>query len=423
MWEPPRPNPGEPNARPLHLAVHGMMSDGAGSGAGTFPVLLAGMLERGHRVDMFGSRGFNEPKSLERFDNYRFIHVRLPRIEWLWWRAAALKTPYPLSLVSQLAQLGYQREAIRGVAARPGHYDVSFFADAFAMWPASLPVISWPQSPPQSEGAALRSRDTRQRFVTISGGAHYTALQIFYAYRWLSARASLRNSDIYLCGSRWARDEWHRFGADERRLRTASYLVDVDAFAGVRALGARRGPITFLWLGRATPRKRLDLFLDAFVELRRRRPDVRARLVGNLRADPYAARLLEPYLVDPSISIEEPVPRARVPALFDEVDVLVQPSENENFGFSIAEALAAGRPVVLGPTNGTRDYVGEAGFVFSAYDPISVADAAERAMHAVIGAGPELSTNARRSALEHFTPRFVVDRFEQTCRLLAGQRV
>jgi glycosyltransferase involved in cell wall biosynthesis len=399
-----------------------MMADGAGSGAGTFPVLLAGMLERGHHVDMFGSRGFNEPKSLERFPNYRFIPVRLPRIEWLWWRAAALKTPYPLSFVSQLSQLGYQRETIRAVAARPGHYDVLFFTDAFAMWPASLPVISWPQSPPQSEAAALRSRQTREWFVSVHGHAHYAALQGFYAYRWLCARASLRNSDIYLCGSRWARDDWRRFGADEHRLRTASYLVDVVAFADVPPLGTRRGPITLLWLGRATARKRLDLFLAAFVELRRRRPEVRARLVGNLRADQYAARLLEPHIGDPSISIEDPVPRARVPELFAEVDVLVQPSEKENFGFSIAEALAAGRPVVLGPTNGTLDYVGEAGFAFGAYDASSVADAAERAMDAVVGNGAELSSKARSAALEHFTPRFVVDRFEQICRALASER-
>jgi glycosyltransferase involved in cell wall biosynthesis len=398
-----------------------MMGDQSGSGAGTFPVLLSGMLERGHRVDVFGCRGFNEPRSLERFENYRFIHLTLPRLESLWYRAAALKTPYPLSLVSQLAQLGYQRETIR-LTSRPGSYDLLFCADAFAMWRASLPVISWPQSPPQSEAAALRSKDTRQRLVTIAGRTHYAALQLFYAYRWACARASLEKSNVYLCGSRWARDEWHRFGADARRLRTASYLVDVDAFSGVRELGARRDTMTLLWLGRATPRKRLDLFLEGFTELRRRRPGVRARLVGNLRSDPYAARILEPYLGDPSISVEEPVARAEVPALFGEIDVLVQPSENENFGFSIAEALAAGRPVVFGPTNGTGDYVGEAGFAFGAYDSQSVTDAMDRALAAVSSAGPELSAKARTAALEHFTPRLVVDRFEQTCRWLASQR-
>src|SRR5262245_40959344 len=111
MSEPSRPDP----ARPLRLAVHGMMADDAGSGAGTFPVLLAGMLERGHHVDVFGSPGFNEPKSLERFDNYRFVPLSLPRLEWLWWRAAGLKTPYPLSVISQLAHLGFQREAVRAI--------------------------------------------------------------------------------------------------------------------------------------------------------------------------------------------------------------------------------------------------------------------------------------------------------------------
>jgi glycosyltransferase involved in cell wall biosynthesis len=396
-----------------------MMADGVGSGAGTFPVLLAGMLERGHRVDVFGAPGFNEPKSLERFESYRFVPLRLPRLEWLWWRAAGLKTPYPMSLVSQLAHLGFQREAIRAVAREPGRYDLLFCADAFAMWRASVPVVSWPQSPPNSEAAALRSQAARG-LLASTGAGKFAAVQLFYAYRWLCARASLGFSDVYLCGSRWARDEWEHFGASAGKLRATSYLIDLDAFANVPPLRTERRNVTFLWLGRATPRKRLDLFLEAFVSLRRRHPDVRARLVGTLRSDPYAARMLAPFVNEPGIEVEEPVSKREVPALLGDIDVLVQSSEKENFGFAVAEALAAGRPVVLGPTNGTADYVGHAGFLFAAYDAASVAEAMERAMTAALTEGPRLSDKARAAAEEHFTPRSVVDRFEDVCREVAS---
>jgi glycosyltransferase involved in cell wall biosynthesis len=107
--------------------------------------------------------------------------------------------------------------------------------------------------------------------------------------------------------------------------------------------------------------------------------------------------------------------RARVPELFADVEVLVQPSQNENFGFSVAEALAAGRAVVLGPTNGTADFAGAAGLLFDAYTPVAVAEALGRAFAAVRERGPELSAAARKSAREHFALGRVTDRFLAVC--------
>ena len=58
-----------------------------------------------------------------------------------------------------------------------------------------------------------------------------------------------------------------------------------------------------------------------------------------------------------------------VPALLREATVLVQTSENENFGSSVAEALACGTPVVVGPSNGTADYIDEHSMIFGDYEP------------------------------------------------------
>jgi glycosyltransferase involved in cell wall biosynthesis len=384
-------------------------------------VLLEGLLERGHRVEVFGIRGFNEPKSLERFENYRFVPLRLPRLERLWWRAHALRSPYPLSLVSQVAQIGWHREAVLAIEAARRSFDLILCTDAVALWPSRVPTVSWPQSPPHTEAEALRASATRRRVIENSGAVRYAAVQLFYAYRWVLVRAALGNSDAYLCGSSWARDEWARFGAKPEQLVTMSYLIDSKPFADVPALGVGRRSPTFLWLGRATPRKRLDLFLDGFRILRERNPGARARLVGNLASDPFAARILERHARDPGLSVEPAVKRSEVPRLFGAVDVLVQPSEKENFGFSVAEALAAGRPVVLGPTNGTADYVGSAGYVFSAYRPEAVAATMERVLNDLESRGPALSAAARARAEEHFTPGRVVERFETVCRELLSR--
>jgi len=53
----------------------------------------------------------------------------------------------------------------------------------------------------------------------------------------------------------------------------------------------------------------------------------------------------------------ESLRRTEVPALFRRHDVLAQPSDEENFGSSVAEAQACGLPVIVGATNGNADYL------------------------------------------------------------------
>jgi glycosyltransferase involved in cell wall biosynthesis len=393
------------------------LADGAGSGAGSFPLLLRALLERGSRVDFFGIRGFTEPKSLERYPGYRFFPMRVDALQRAWHFGNSLPTPYPLAAVSQLAHVGYLIEAVRQIESehQRAKYDVLLCTDAQAVWPSSLPALSWPQSPPHTEASALRSRVVRERAMRHQGALRYAAVQLFYLYRALVARASLRSTDVYLCGSRWARDEWARFGADPDGLRTLAYPIDLDQFANVPALRPGDDEVTFLWLGRAVPRKRLDLFLDAFRLLKKDHPRARARIVGNLASDPSAADLVERHGRDAGVSFDGVLPRARIAELFGETHVLVQPSENENFGFSVAEALAAGRPVVLGPTNGTADYAGEAGFFFARYDAESVAGAMAAALRRVVADGGTISERARAAARRHFAIDAVTDRFSAIC--------
>jgi glycosyltransferase involved in cell wall biosynthesis len=401
--------------RPLRLAVYGVLAENAGSGAGAYPVLLAALLERGHQVEVFGNPGYIRPRSLERFPNYRFHPLRVEASELLWTGAAALPTSYPRAVAAQIAHAAYQREAVRCVekihTAKP--YDLLLYTDLQPLFPAKLPVISWPQSPPQTEAQALRTPDVAKAVLRTSGPAHYAAVQAFYAYKALSARLALASSDLYLCGSRWARDEWQRFGAHPERLRAFAYPIDLTAFEGTQPLGGGSEK-TFLWLGRAAPRKRIDLFLAGFARLRARRTGVKARVVGAIASDPFARAALERYGAIPDLTVEEPVSRERVPELLASTDVLVQPSQNENFGFSLAEALAAGRAVVAGPTNGTLEYAADAGFRFSEYTPEAVANAMEQALDAISENAPLVSERARAAA-RHFAIDAVADRFCLLC--------
>jgi len=402
------------SSRPLRIAIHGFAADGAGSGAGAFPMLMACLLEAGHEVHFYGVRAYTEPKSLERYARYRFIPIKVPAVD----RFRPIirrygSNRYAFGVQAALSHAAYHRATIERMERQHPAYDVVACLDALNLWPSRLPVVSWPQSPPHTEWAALRDRDVSRSVRKSEGLPYFAALHAYRAYRWAQGQLAMRFSDLIVCGSDWARSEWLRFGLEPERACVLPYPVDVDWAASAGAKPAANGTTTYLWLGRAVPRKRLDLFLNAFELVRRRDPAARALFVGNLQQDPASERLLARFRDDPAVSFSKPVGRAEVPALLSSVDVLVQPSLNENFGFAVAEALAAGRPVVVGPTNGTGAFGGDAAFIFSDYSPAAVAEAMERAAAARRSEPESLAAHAHAAARSHFEPARVARAFAE----------
>ena len=110
------------------------------------------------------------------------------------------------------------------------------------------------------------------------------------------------------------------------------------------------------------------------------------------------------------ITYQRRVDRQDVPALLRRAAVVVQTSESEDFGSVIAEAQACGVPVVLGPTNGTRDYIDEMSQVFDQYTPNSVAAAIVSALETRKSAADASRRSARQSAVRWFDPATVADR-------------
>src|SRR5207247_11054153 len=72
--------------------------------------------------------------------------------------------------------------------------------------------------------------------------------------------------------------------------------------------------------------------------------------------------------------------RADVPAVLDEVDVVVLPSSVEGMPLVLLEAMAHRRPVVATPVGGTPEVVvdGETGLLVPPRDPRALADAIRR---------------------------------------------
>jgi glycosyltransferase involved in cell wall biosynthesis len=102
-----------------------------------------------------------------------------------------------------------------------------------------------------------------------------------------------------------------------------------------------------LSLGRIHPKKGLDRLLRAWAKVERDNPAWRLRIVGPAElGHDDELRALAVKLNLRRVAIEPPIFNDNKHVVFQEADVFVLSSLNENFGLTVAESLAAGTPVI-----------------------------------------------------------------------------
>lgn len=155
-------------------------------------------------------------------------------------------------------------------------------------------------------------------------------------------------------------------GVPSSAIRLVPNPVDVDEFTPPVARGAFRRRIGIgaaplvLFLGKLTPRKRLDVLIDAFARLQ---PST-AHLViagndmgGERRARAHArTRGIDRHTLFTGLLRG----RDRLEALAD-ADVLVYPSQDEIFGLVPLESLLAGTPVIVADDSGCGEVIRSVG--------------------------------------------------------------
>jgi glycosyltransferase involved in cell wall biosynthesis len=104
---------------------------------------------------------------------------------------------------------------------------------------------------------------------------------------------------------------------------------------------------TVLSLGRVHPKKGLDRLIRAWAKVEAAHPEWRLRIVGpdELGHSRELAALARD-LKTQRVSIEGPAAGAAKTAAYRDADLFVLPTLNENFAITVAEALAAGTPVI-----------------------------------------------------------------------------
>jgi glycosyltransferase involved in cell wall biosynthesis len=372
-----KPLPPQPRV-PRRLAVYGYVDEHAGSLCAGHYLALRELLRRGTRIDLYAIEGWVKPGGLAALPGLSYYPVRreicravyraLDRLPLQCIRSAAR------SLFGQAAKyLDWEPigEEIRRAHARDP-YDALVVLGLLSPWKVSgLLTVSWTQGPPNGESAWYR-RNVRA-CAKFMGPAYVPLVAGGYLVKHAESRLQCPLSDVIIAGSRWSVGEWRRYGVKLGRLTVLPYPVDLDRFRPAASPADKpAGEVLFLHIGRIVPRKRVDLLLDALPLVTREEPGARLLVVGRNQVPWVASRLNGPS-TPAGVEYRPAVDHRQIPALIARADCVVQTSENENFGSAVAEALACGRPVLVGPTNGTKDFAGEASVVFDEYTPQSVA--------------------------------------------------
>jgi glycosyltransferase involved in cell wall biosynthesis len=402
----------------LRIACSGLVGSEHGSAASMGFEVLQELLRRGHVVDFFSKRAYVYPEPLLRYPGFNYHDCDQPLAD----RLISYLRPESVQWFGmRLGNVAYMRRVVRTMARCHRHrsYDCELFLGQWAYGRVpEVPVVSWVQGAPGTDSrSVIRHAATIRK---LCGWKEYAKLRAYSGYRGSRfGRPPFEATDISICGSVASKDLLVAlYGLSPLKIRVLPYPIDLEAFRP--AAGARAGPTAeLLWVGRIVPRKRLDLFLDAGARLIQEGCDVRLAIVGGFPFARGYRELIERFPFPARLTYAAHLSRSDVRRRMQTASVLVQPSEEEDFGSSIAEALACGTPVVVGPSNGTRAYIGDGGACFEEYSADSVARAIGRVLALIAAYDHALPAEARKAALEHFSINRIVDGLEAILRAAA----
>jgi glycosyltransferase involved in cell wall biosynthesis len=177
-------------------------------------------------------------------------------------------------------------------------------------------------------------------------------------------------ADHILTVSELARETYLEAGVPGERVHAVPLGADTGLFTP--AAEPRSGELRFLFSGATIHRKGFDLLLDAFAQVQAEKPGVELRIVGP-RGDSFS--LLGERAI-PNISVVGPVGQRELAEEFRRADCLVLPSRNDSYGMVVAEALAAGLPVLVSEMVGAKTLVepGRNGWIVPAGDAAALAE-------------------------------------------------
>jgi len=234
-------------------------------------------------------------------------------------------------------------------------------------------------------------------------------------------RIAAGEADRIITVSYAMRDHLVNLGYEERKIRVVYNGIDVERYSPeviseeerrkIRAgLGIRDDELMILFVGRLTWVKGADMLLQAMPHILREVPNSKLVIVGlGEQQDLLKNDVAKMGLEDKVVLKFEFLPEEKKIGYYAASDICVFPSKYEPFGIVCTEAMAMGKPVVVGARgiSGLREQVvssGEkqCGFHINPYDPSDIAKYASLLLSDE-ELRIKLGKNARERVLEMFT--------------------
>ena len=206
-------------------------------------------------------------------------------------------------------------------------------------------------------------------------------------YHAIWGRRMLRGASAVVATSEQETEELAAGGVSRGKVRLRRNGVEVPGSWPARGSFRKAHNIPLhvklvLFLGRLSKKKSPDLLLRAFGEVLQRSAGIPAILVfagpdeGGVRTqlDQMASQLGAPS----SVRFVGPIFGESKWAAYRDADVFVLPSQNENFGNTAAEAVAAGTPVIVTEQCGVAPLLANQAGLVVAHETVALANALER---------------------------------------------
>jgi glycosyltransferase involved in cell wall biosynthesis len=397
----------------MKIACTGYVSVHTGSVAAANALLLRTLVERGVEIDFFSKPSFVDPRpAVGERPGFRFLPAVNSISDGL--RRRVRKVPLVGALAARNDTANYNRLLVSLMRNenRRRSYDMCLWMGDYASGAVpGLPTVSFAQGPPGTDArSVLRQRDEIRRLCGNWQTLKWTTLAQLRLSR--VGLPGFHYSNHFIVGSEQSRRTLGRlYGIDSSRVSVLPYPIDLRLFnPDTPSPLSESGFLRLLSLGRIVPRKRLDLLLQGAAIAIGRGVDVRLTVVGRVGFVRGYERLIKSFQFPDRLTWLQDVPRKEIPELIKRHDVLGQPSDEENFGSSVAEAQACGLPVIVGATNGNADYLCSRDIHLADDQPETFARAVDEMWRRkrVNHLGDAMVS--RRAAEEHFDIDRVVDR-------------
>jgi glycosyltransferase involved in cell wall biosynthesis len=393
----------------LHIAWLGPAPGEDGGVPGVATELLDGLARLGNRIDcFFPSSGQKLPARLSGNENLTF---NWGTSEWKWdrWYSRTRIAAFASGMVARgFASLRLRRQIVRRHREDP--YDViyQFSSIESLAVPSGLtravPLVIHPETHSAGE---LRSLIAERRLsLRCQSRRRVLSVAAIMLLRALVQRRRVRRARLLICISGVFRDHLVRdYGFPAANTVVVANPVRLERFA--RADKPVGKPPVVLVLGRIAARKGVEDVVAVARTLLERGAAVRFRVVGGPSLWSDYTKLLEDLPRENSEYAGAVAP-SEIPAELQGSDLLLQASKYEPFALTVAEALAAGVPVIGTSEVGAIENVDRTVAAEVATGDVPALAAAIMEMLERVRASPErLSAKARAEAERLFAPAVV----------------